>query len=130
MTGKSTQHVIVGTQAHHVIQAVQDVEKALTALERSIEGLIEEQSGIRAEAERILQEQEVEAVLAGQMWSYLGAYDRLTQQLFTRQQNGVERAIELTAHMLTLIRRADDLHTPFSAMAQFVSAHEEENDAD
>lgn len=130
MTGKSTQQLIVSTQAHHVIQAVQDVEKALTALERNLEEFITEQSGIRADAERILQEQEVEPVLAGQMWAYLGAYDRLSQQLFTRQQNGVERAIELTAHMLTFIRRMDDLHTPFSAMAQFVSAHEEENDAD
>lgn len=127
---KSTQHVIVGTQAHHVIQAVQDVEKALRALMVNIEALIQEQSGIRGEAERILQEQEVEPVLAGQMWAYLGAYDRLSQQLFTRQQNGEERAIELTAHMLTLIRRLDDIYTPFAAMAQFVNAHEEENDAD
>ena len=127
---KSTQHVIVGTQTYNVIQAVKEVEKALRALVINIEALIEEQSGIRAEAERILQEQEVEAVLAGQMWAYLGAYDRLSQQLFTRQQNGEERAIELTAHMLTLITRCDELYTPFSAMAQFVSAHEEEDDAE
>ncbi len=96
----------------------------------NIEALITEQSGIRAEAERILQEQEVEPVLAGQMWAYLGAYDRLSQQLFTRQQNGEERAIELTAHMLTLIHRADDLDVPFAAMAQFVDTHQEEDDAE
>lgn len=130
MTGKSTQHVIVDNQAQKVILAVKEVEKALRALVINIEGLIEEQSGIRAEAERILHEQEVEPVLAGQMWAYLGAYDRLVQQLFSRQQNGEERAIELTAHMLTLITRSGELYTPFSAMAQFVSAHEEENDAD
>ena len=127
---KSTQHVIVGTQAHNVIQAVKEVEKALRALMINIEALTTEQSGIRAEAERILQEQEVEPVLAGQMWAYLGAYDRLSQQLFTRQQNGEERAIELTAHMLTLIHRADDLDVPFAAMAQFVDTHQEEDDAE
>lgn len=126
----STQHSIVGASAHHVILAVKDVEKSLTALERSIEALIEEQSGIRAEAERILQEQEVEPVLAGQIWAYLGAYDRLAQQLFTRQQNGVERAIEVTAHILTLITRCDELGTPFAAMAQFVDTHQEEDDAE
>lgn len=126
----STQHSIVGASAHHVILAVQDVEKALTALERNIEELINEQSGIRANVERYLQERDIDPMLATQMWAYLGAYDRLTQQLFTRQQNGVERAIEVTAHILTLIRRLDDLNTPFLAMAQFVENQPEDLDVE
>ncbi len=35
---KSTQHVIVGTQAHNVIQAVKEVEKALRGFDDQYRG--------------------------------------------------------------------------------------------